>query len=44
MYAAKQSRTGARRAGIGRLFATLAGRRAGRHGARIETPIVGVAA
>ncbi|MGV9618090.1 GGDEF domain-containing protein [Streptomyces tendae] len=44
MYAAKQARAGLRRAGLGRLFATLAGRRAGRTGARTGTPIVGVAA
>ncbi|MEW2546569.1 GGDEF domain-containing protein [Streptomyces sp. NPDC047002] len=38
MYAAKQQRTGPRRAstGVGRLFATLAGRRAGRRGARTK--------
>ncbi|MEU6535880.1 GGDEF domain-containing protein [Streptomyces sp. NPDC047000] len=40
MYAAKQGRTGARRAGLGRLFATVAGRRSGRTGA----PSMGVAA
>lgn len=34
MYAAKQARAGIRRAGLGHLFATLAGRRAGRRGAR----------
>ncbi|KUJ33754.1 diguanylate cyclase [Streptomyces sp. NRRL F-5122] len=44
MYAAKQARTGTRRAGLGRLFATLAGRRAGRAGARADVPVVGVAA
>ncbi|MFF4350886.1 GGDEF domain-containing protein [Streptomyces sp. NPDC001530] len=44
MYAAKQARAGMRRAGLGRLFATLAGRRAGRTGARTDTPVVGVAA
>ncbi len=44
MYAAKQARAGLRRAGLGRLFATLAGRRAGRAGARADAPIVGVAA
>lgn len=32
MYAAKRARAGVRRAGIGALFATLAGRRAGRRG------------
>ncbi|MGW5063566.1 GGDEF domain-containing protein [Streptomyces sp. NPDC004096] len=44
MYAAKQARTGTRRAGLGTLFATLAGRRAGRAGARADVPVVGVAA
>ncbi|MGV9988058.1 GGDEF domain-containing protein [Streptomyces olivaceus] len=44
MYAAKQARAGLRRAGLGRLFATLAGRRAGRTGARPDAPVVGVAA
>ncbi|MDX3349193.1 GGDEF domain-containing protein [Streptomyces sp. ME02-6979A] len=44
MYAAKQARAGLRRAGLGRLFATLAGRRAGRTGARADAPVVGVAA
>ncbi|MFG2326636.1 GGDEF domain-containing protein [Streptomyces sp. NPDC048568] len=44
MYAAKQDRAGLRRAGLGRLFATLAGRRAGRTGARTDAPAVGVAA
>ncbi|MGV9283781.1 GGDEF domain-containing protein [Streptomyces sp. NPDC003730] len=44
MYAAKQARAGLRRAGLGRLFATLAGRRAGRTGAREGAPVVGVAA
>ncbi|MFF4845980.1 GGDEF domain-containing protein [Streptomyces collinus] len=44
MYAAKQARAGTRRAGLGRLFATLAGRRAGRTGARTDAPVVGVAA
>lgn len=34
MYAAKEARAGMRRAGLGRLFATVAGRRAGRTGAR----------
>lgn len=32
MYAAKRARAGVRRAGLGSLFATLAGRRAGRRG------------
>ncbi|MFJ3141491.1 GGDEF domain-containing protein [Streptomyces halstedii] len=32
MYAAKQGRAGVRRAGLGRLFATWSGRRAGRRG------------
>ncbi|MFF6785497.1 diguanylate cyclase domain-containing protein [Streptomyces sp. NPDC012510] len=44
MYAAKQARAGTRRAGLGWLFATVAGRRAGRTGARKDAPIVGVAA
>ncbi|QHA06827.1 diguanylate cyclase [Streptomyces broussonetiae] len=44
MYAAKQARAGTRRAGLGRLFATLAGRRAGRTGARTNALVVGVAA
>ncbi|MGW4878917.1 GGDEF domain-containing protein [Streptomyces sp. NPDC004262] len=44
MYAAKQARTGTRRAGLGRLFATVAGRRSGRTGARTAVPMVGVAA
>ncbi|MGQ4514864.1 diguanylate cyclase domain-containing protein [Streptomyces sp. DW26H14] len=34
MYLAKQTDTGPQRAGLGRLFATWAGRRAGRRGAR----------
>ncbi|MGW3487081.1 GGDEF domain-containing protein [Streptomyces sp. NPDC001054] len=42
MYAAKQARSGTRRAGLGRLFATVAGRRSGRAGARSGCP-VGVA-
>ncbi|MEV7198897.1 GGDEF domain-containing protein [Streptomyces griseoluteus] len=42
MYAAKQARSGTRRAGLGRLFATVAGRRSGRAGARSGGP-VGVA-
>lgn len=44
MYAAKQGRAGMRRAGLGRLFATVAGRRSGRTGARAGAPVVGVAA
>ncbi|MFF8944289.1 GGDEF domain-containing protein [Streptomyces sp. NPDC014864] len=44
MYAAKQARTGTRRAGLGRLFATLAGRRAGRSGARADIPVGAVPA
>jgi GGDEF domain-containing protein len=44
MYAAKQARSGMRRAGLVRLFATLAGRRVGRTGARTDAPVVGVAA
>jgi diguanylate cyclase (GGDEF)-like protein len=42
MYAAKQGRAGARRAGLGSLFATLSGRRSGRRGTRVGGP--GVAA
>ncbi|WP_328982213.1 GGDEF domain-containing protein [Streptomyces mirabilis] len=44
MYAAKQARAGMRRAGLGWLFATVTGRRAGRTGARTAAPIVEVAA
>ncbi|WP_406473434.1 GGDEF domain-containing protein [Streptomyces sp. NBC_01615] len=44
MYAAKQGRAGLRRAGLGWLFATVAGRRAGRTGARTDAPVVAVAA
>ena len=44
MYAAKQGRAGLRRAGLGRLFATVTGRRSGRTGARTDAPAVGVAA
>ena len=44
MYAAKQGRAGLRRAGLGRLFATVTGRRAGRIGARTAAPVVGVVA
>jgi diguanylate cyclase (GGDEF)-like protein len=39
MYAAKQARAGTRRAGLGWLFATVAGRRAGRTGARTDAPV-----
>ncbi|WP_149180842.1 GGDEF domain-containing protein [Streptomyces sp. TRM49041] len=42
MYAAKQARAGVRRAGLGRLFASLAGRRSGRRGTHAEGS-VGVA-
>ncbi|WP_329573860.1 GGDEF domain-containing protein [Streptomyces sp. NBC_01361] len=44
MYAAKQARSGLKRAGLGRLFATVAGRRSGRHSARNDLPVMGVAA
>lgn len=44
MYAAKQGRAGLRRAGLGRLFATVAGRRSGRTGARADAPVVAVTA
>ncbi|MFE9018416.1 GGDEF domain-containing protein [Streptomyces sp. NPDC007808] len=44
MYAAKQARAGTRRAGLGRLFTTVTGRRAGRSGARTEEPVIEVAA
>ncbi|MFB8136364.1 GGDEF domain-containing protein [Streptomyces mirabilis] len=44
MYAAKQARTGLRRAGLGWLLATVTGRRSGRSGARTDAPAVGVAA
>lgn len=45
MYTAKRARTRSpHRAGIGRLFATVAGRRAGRRGARTDTPSFGRAA
>ncbi|MEV8211793.1 GGDEF domain-containing protein [Streptomyces sp. NPDC005075] len=37
MYAAKQGRVGVRRAGLGRLFATWSGRRAGRRGSGADT-------
>ncbi|MFJ3672265.1 GGDEF domain-containing protein [Streptomyces sp. NPDC090106] len=43
MYAAKQGRAGIRRAGLGWLFATVTGRRAGRTGAQSAGPVVGVA-
>ncbi|MEU2713859.1 GGDEF domain-containing protein [Streptomyces sp. NPDC007205] len=42
MYVAKQARTGTRRAGLGRLLATVTGRRASRTGARTDAPVVGV--
>ncbi|MGW2281979.1 GGDEF domain-containing protein [Streptomyces sp. NPDC001770] len=38
MYAAKQGRAGVRRAGLGRLFATWSGRRAGRRGTALASP------
>ncbi|MFD3943600.1 GGDEF domain-containing protein [Streptomyces sp. NPDC058579] len=44
MYAAKQARAGVRRAGLGRLFATVAGRRSGRRGARTDAPAIVAAA
>ncbi|UUN28205.1 GGDEF domain-containing protein [Streptomyces sp. FIT100] len=44
MYAAKQGRAGVRRAGLGRLFATVTGRRSGRRGARTTPPDVGMVA
>ncbi|MFE7948393.1 GGDEF domain-containing protein [Streptomyces sp. NPDC057426] len=44
MYAAKQARAGVRRAGLGRLFATVAGRRSGRRGARTDVPAIVAAA
>ncbi|WP_055615204.1 GGDEF domain-containing protein [Streptomyces phaeochromogenes] len=44
MYAAKQGRAGLRHAGLGRLFATVTGRRSGRTGARTDAPVVEVAA
>ncbi|GEC10468.1 GGDEF domain-containing protein [Streptomyces spinoverrucosus] len=44
MYAAKQARAGTRRAGLGWLFATVTGRRAGRTGARTDAPVIEVAA
>jgi diguanylate cyclase (GGDEF)-like protein len=37
MYAAKRGRAGVRRAGLGRLFATWSGRRAGRRGSGADT-------
>lgn len=44
MYAAKQARAGIRRAGLGRLFATVTGRRSGRRGVRTDTPPIGMSA
>lgn len=44
MYAAKQARAGVRGAGLGRLFATVAGRRSGRRGARTDVPAIVAAA
>ncbi|WOX22719.1 GGDEF domain-containing protein [Streptomyces solicathayae] len=44
MYAAKQGRAGIKRAGLGRLFATVAGRRSGRRGARTDAPAIVAAA
>ncbi|MGP3924777.1 GGDEF domain-containing protein [Streptomyces sp. 8N616] len=44
MYAAKHGRAGVRRAGLGLLFATLLGRRAGRRGARWGASVPGVVA
>ncbi|MFF8402178.1 GGDEF domain-containing protein [Streptomyces sp. NPDC015684] len=44
MYTAKQGRAGTRRAGLGWLFATVTGRRAGRTGAGTDASAVGVAA
>lgn len=44
MYAAKQARAGVRRAGLGRLFATVTGRRSGRRGAHTGVPEMGRAA
>ncbi|MFD4221692.1 GGDEF domain-containing protein [Streptomyces griseus] len=38
MYTAKQARAGVRRAGLGRLLATLSGRRAGRRGTALAGP------
>ncbi|OEJ31770.1 GGDEF domain-containing protein [Streptomyces subrutilus] len=43
MYAAKQARAGVKRAGLGRLFATVAGRRTGHRGARTDTTVKGAA-
>ncbi|MFD0152258.1 GGDEF domain-containing protein [Streptomyces sp. NPDC055721] len=40
MYAAKQGRAGIKRAGLGRLLATVAGRRSGRRGARTDAPAI----
>ncbi|WP_371799158.1 GGDEF domain-containing protein [Streptomyces sp. NBC_01707] len=44
MYAAKQGRAGVRRAGLGRLFATVTGRRSGRRGSRTAAPEMGAVA
>ncbi|MGW4784937.1 GGDEF domain-containing protein [Streptomyces sp. NPDC004230] len=44
MYAAKQAQAGMRRAGLGLLFGTIAGRRAGRNGARLDAPVMAAAA
>lgn len=44
MYVAKQARAGVRRAGLGRLLATVTGRRSGRRGARTTVPVIGTAA
>ncbi|MFJ2180827.1 GGDEF domain-containing protein [Streptomyces anulatus] len=43
MYAAKQARTGVRRAGLGSLFATFTGRRSGRRGTHTVARSLGVA-
>ncbi|WP_314412537.1 GGDEF domain-containing protein [Streptomyces kroppenstedtii] len=44
MYAAKHGHAGSRRAGLGRLFATVTGRGSGRSDARTGTSVVSVAA
>ncbi|MFE3901339.1 GGDEF domain-containing protein, partial [Streptomyces sp. NPDC059153] len=44
MYTAKRGRAGVGRAGLGRLFASVTGRRSGRRGARADAPEMGVAA
>ncbi|MFE4953483.1 GGDEF domain-containing protein [Streptomyces sp. NPDC056653] len=44
MYAAKQGRAGVRRAGLGRLFATVTGRRSGRRGSRTDASEMGAVA